>query len=562
MKKYINRFISGAMMLLAVSALFSCEDEDDLDMAYNRNFQPISLDVSAEATTAEITWKSTPNTSHYVLELSLDSLYDGCSSENSLLFGEDGSIKSTSLSVENLYSASYYFVRVKSVAKDDTPDSKWMYYKKNTYRSFKTKSENILNAVGTDDKGEDFIILRWTISPSVTHIQYTPVIGMDENNNPILGETKTVTLNDENITEGNVTITGLKASTSYQFTIYNNDHARGTRTATTRIQIPEANLVVRINAGATLTQEMLDSWAEEESVTVRFEEGAEYTLVGVDPATGDPAGLTIPSNLSITFFGAEGSEKAILKIAREIVMGGTHAYVRFINLTINDGGAQYLFNQGVDATATEISFKDCDINNFTRSVIRFKDEKSISSDLLSFENCIISNQGSGSYACITLDSKAYTVSNIEFTNTTFNTLQHNLIALNHSSRGLAAVNAINFNNCTFYNYVGSTRYLVDAGSDSQGPTVTLRNTILAKTFTAALADGIWSSTSKGIRTKAVNVYDTYMTIDGVFSSNAIKNCLNYAGTSEELFTDPVKGNFTIKDRNFPEGIGDKRWYAE
>ena len=307
---------------------------------------------------------------------------------------------------------------------------------------------------------------------------------------------------------------------------------------------------------------MLDSWADEGSVTVRFEEGAEYTLVGVDPVTGDPAGLTIPNNLSITFFGAEGSEKATLKISREIVLGGTHAYVHFMNLIINDGGAQYLFNQGLDAAVAEITFKDCEINNFTRSVIRFKDEKSISVDRISFEDCTISNQGSGAYACITLDSKAYTVGNIEFTNTTFNTLQHNLIALNHSSRGLAAVNTINFTNCTFYNHVGSTRYLVDAGSDSQGPTVTLRNTILAKTFTAALADGVWSSTSRGIRSKVVNVYDTYITADGVFGSNAIKNCLNYAGISEDLFTDPAKGNFTIKDRNFPEGIGDKRWYAE
>lgn len=561
MNKLKYMVLSGIVLFLAAITVTSCDDANDwtTDSSYSRLFKVTKMGVTAEITSAEFTWTLTPNTEYYLIEVSKDSLYDDIdmgTSKGSIVYGQDKSITKSPFTLTDLDSGSKYFIRMKSMSQT-AQESKWSYLE--TY-SFKTKTENILNAVDADSKGEDYITLSWSAGAAVTHVDYAQVMGTDENSNLILGDVITVQLTDENKANGNVTITGLKASTSYQFIIYNNDNPRGSRVATTTLQAPEGNLKVEINAGVTLTQEMLDSWADKGSVTIIFEAGAEYTLNGVDATTGEIAGLTIPNNLSVTFFGKDGEKKATLKMAREVLMGGIHSYIRFENVIINDGGAQYLFNQGTEASASEISFKDCEFNDFARSIVRFKDQKSISVDLLSFDNSIITNQGSGNYACITLDAKEYTVSKIDFTNTTFNTIQHNLIALNNNSRGCATVNTVDFNNCTFYNSVGDGRYLLDAGNTSQGPVVTFNNTILGKSNKATLKDGVWSSTSKGVRTITVNVNNTYMTADGVFGSNTVKGCIDYAGTSDDLFKDPVNGDFTIKDGSFPTGIGAQRWY--
>ena len=69
-------YMLGAMALLTSTAFVSCEDVNDwtTDSAYDRLFAPSSLSISADATDAEVTWKSTPGTEFYVIELSTDSL--------------------------------------------------------------------------------------------------------------------------------------------------------------------------------------------------------------------------------------------------------------------------------------------------------------------------------------------------------------------------------------------------------------------------------------------------------------------------------------------------------
>lgn len=552
LNKYIYMFMTGAI-ILGHSACVDVNDWD-VDSSYDRLFRPNGVKVSADATTAEISWDLSPNTNYYVIEINpTDSLYGQTEEprESSIVYGIDKSITTSPVTIENLVSNTKYFIRVRACS-DAQGNSHWNYLEA---FSFRTRSENILNAVDNSQKGEDYITLSWAAGLAVTHIEYAEVIGTDDNNNAILGETNTLQLTADQITAGEATVNGLKASTSYQFTIYNQSAPRGTRTVTTALQAPEGNLKVQIPAGSTLTQEMLDSWANEGSVTVIFDAATEYTLEGLDPVTGDPAGLTIPNNLSITFFGSNGVSKTILKASREVLMGGIHSYIRFENVIVKDAGAQYLFNQGSDATVSELSFKDSEFIDFARNVVRLKDQKSITIDLLSFENCIITNQGGGGYPCIGLDAKEYTISKMVFTNTIFNTLSHNVIALNNNSRGCATVNSVDFNNCTFYNTVGATRYLVDAGSADQGPTVTFNNSILGKSYGATLSNGVWASTSRGVRSKSVVVNNTYMTADGIFGSNAIKGCIDYSGTSDDLFNAPANGDFTIKDGGFPEGIG-------
>lgn len=546
MNKYFNRLISGALMLLAVSVLFSCDDDDDLDMAYNRNFRPLSLSVSAEATTAEITWKSTPNTSYYVLELSMDSLYDDCSSANSLIFGEDGSITSTKASVSDLYSNTYYFVRVKSISKDDTPDSKWAYYSNNTYRSFKTKSEQILNDVTSRDRGEDFITISWNPELTVTHIIY---FAGDGNENRI-------DLSSEDKEAGTYTISGLTPSTSYTFQIWNNISNRGTRVVSTTNPAPSANIRKYLYTGDVLTQADLDALVSEGSVTYIMEAGMELTWETFDEATGEMAAIVIPDGLSVTFFGGPGGEKPAIKTTKTIEIDGNHNYVSFENVALVNAGSTYLINEGNVSSLETLSFIDCTFNDYGRSIIRFKDNAAIRITNLIIDNCIITNQGADNYACFYWNNAAYTVENFSMRNSTINTALHNVMDFRNAN-----MSNIEIENCTFYNVIGSTRYFMDC--QNIAPAIRFSNLIFAKASTAVITDGAWTSTSRGFRGNSTPaISEVYFTADFLFGSNAFSPTYNYSDVSDNLFTDPANGNFTIKDSAFggKNNAGDPRWY--
>ena len=554
-------YMLGAMALLTSTAFVSCEDVNDwtTDSAYDRLFAPSSLSISADATDAEVTWKSTPGTEFYVIELSTDSLF-GLQDDyraTSQVLGQDGSITKSPFQLEDLNNSSKYFIRIKACSSVKSA-SNWTYPEK---IFFTTKSENILNAITNADKGQDYITLNWQAGLSVTHVVSQEILGTSEEGANLYGEEVVLQLTNEDIANGTVTINGLQPSTGYLLSIYNNQTCRGTRVATTIMSLPDADLTVVLDETTTLTQDLIDSWIGKQSVTVAFMPGVEYDIVGVDPLTGEVAGLSIPTGMSLTLYGMEGDEPAQLNLKREFIFKGTHGYFRMLNIDINDAGAQYMFNQGTAASIVEIKFTNCNFNDFARNIVRCKDQASITIDELKFDNCVITNQGGGNYPIIGLDAKEYTVSNIEFNDCTFNTIKHNGIALYNSGRGLASVNTITFNDCTLYNAIGSGRYIVDSGSTSQGPVVTFNNTIIGKTNVATLTDGVWSSKSKGVRSSSVISNNSYRLADGVFDSNDIKTLIDFNADSDAVFGNPANGDFTIKDRNFPEGVGATRWYA-
>jgi hypothetical protein len=541
-----NMIMSGAAVLLTSAAFTSCNDMNDwkTDAAYDRLFSPSSLAVTAGTTSATLSWSGSTGTEYYVVELSTDSLYGANEAvrASSIVAGADGSITRTSYTFDDLNSGTKYFVRVKGCS-STTSESHWNYLDK---YSFTTDTENILNAVESSDKGQDFITISWEAGMAVTEVRYAEVLGSDENG-AVLGDENVVTLTADEKAEGKLTISNLKPSTGYQISIYNNGHLRGSRTVTTTMELPAADYTITLAPGEQLTQSMLDAASDKKSVLINLTDGGTYKLVGVDAETGDDASIKVPSGMSVTFYAAEGSN-ATLSVVKELVLGGVHGYIRFENLTIEDGGSQYLFNQGADATVTEISFSNCELNNFKRSVLRFKDSKAVSVERFSMTDCTVNNQGSGSYAFVTLDAATYAVQTMEFTNVVFNGLLNSGFVVGKSS-AVAAVNAMTFTNCTFYNVVASGKYLIDAGSTSNGPAITFSKCIFGKTV---------STSSKGVRAKAATVSNSYQTSDCTFSSNAIKGTTSYEGTSDDLFTSPASGDFSIKDKSFAEGVGAQR----
>ncbi len=553
MKHIINKIVAGAFMLLTTAGIISCTDinEWETDSQYDRLFSPGSFSVSATTTTAEVTWKATSGSNYYIIEVSTDSLYgktEECR-ENSIVYGTNKDIKKSPYTLEDLNSNTKYYIRIMGCS-ETKGNSHWNYLEK---FSFQTKSENIFETVGSKDKGEDFITLRWDATLAVTHLEYAQVTGIDENGNSILGEIKTIDLSNA---EGSVKITELQASTSYQFTIYNGTHPRGTRVVSTTNPTPSANVKKYLYQGDALTQEDINALASEGSVTYIMEAGMELVWETLDETTGEMTGIVIPDGLSVTFFGAAGGEKPTIKSNKTIEIDGNHSYVSFENVAFVNTGSVYLVNEGNISNLTTLSFKDCTFDNYARSIIRLKDEASISISNVVIDNCIINNQGSENFPCFYWNNAKYTVEHFSLKNTTINSALHNVMDFRSSN-----MTSIEIDNCTFYNIIGSTRYLLDC--QNIAPEINISNSIFAKVGSGVLTEGVWTSTSKGIRSNSTpTISGVYFTADFVFGSNTFKPTYEYNNTSENLFTDPENGNFTIKDSSFDgkNSAGDPRWY--
>lgn len=553
MKHIINKIVAGAFMLLTTTGIISCTDinEWETDSQYDRLFSPGSFSVSATTTTAEVTWKATSGSNYYIIEVSTDSLYgktEECR-ENSIVYGTNKDIKKSPYTLEDLNSNTKYYIRIMGCS-ETKGNSHWNYLEK---FSFQTKSENIFETVGSKDKGEDFITLRWDATLAVTHLEYAQVTGIDENGNSILGEIKTIDLSNA---EGSVKITELQASTSYQFTIYNGTHPRGTRVVSTTNPTPSANVKKYLYQGDALTQEDINALASEGSVTYIMEAGMELVWETLDETTGEMTGIVIPDGLSVTFFGAAGGEKPTIKSNKTIEIDGNHSYVSFENVAFVNTGSVYLVNEGNISNLSTLSFKDCTFDNYARSIIRLKDEASISISNVVIDNCIINNQGSENFPCFYWNNAKYTVEHFSLKNTTINSALHNVMDFRSSN-----MTSIEIDNCTFYNIIGSTRYLLDC--QNIAPEINISNSIFAKIGSGVLTEGVWTSTSKGIRSNSTpTISGVYFTADFVFGSNTFKPTYEYNNTSENLFTDPENGNFTIKDSSFDgkNSAGDPRWY--
>ncbi len=547
MKSKITKlYILGAMLLLTFATLVSCEDANDwkTDSAYDRLFMPSGLSISATATEAELSWKSTPGTQYYIIELSTDSLYGLKSgyTANSQILGEDGSIKSSPYQITDLNNSTKYFIRIKGCA-DNVASSNWAYLS-NVF--FETKSENILNPITDADTGEDYITLTWQAGLAVTQVTVQESIGTTESGAPLYAEAVVIDLTAEDIANGTITITGLKESTAYLFSIYNNTTLRGSRLTTTAIAAPEPEYTVTLGPGETLTQGLINSLIDKTNLVIVFTAGETYDIAGAESSDGTLSTLNIPADMSLTLYAEAGGDKPVLNIMKDIVFSGTHQFFRAYNLLFNNSNSGYVINQESAMYVSEILFSDCEFNGFTNSIIRFKGTPAKTVGNIKFDMCSFNNICTGSYALVHLNSKDYTATNIELNNCTLNGVGNDVLRLTNAS-----VTTVSFNYCTLYNAIGSGRYLVDAGSSNSGPTITITNTLFGK-----------SSGAKGYRGYAPTVNNSYVLTDGVFASNAIKGLISFNADSEEVFADPTDGDFTIIDSSFPSNVGATRWYPQ
>lgn len=559
MKSIKNILGTASMMALTLSAT-SCTDGNDWDVdgslsrLFGLNGDKITVETaetSATVTFSAFTSKAVPSPEYYVFEVSKDSLYEGVENANIIKFGEDKSLTSSPVVLSGLDGDSKYYMRVKAMSSTSN-ESKWVYYKDGS--SFKTKAEQIFNNVEATDLFEDHVNLSWTPGADVTHITYA--------NTNDAENIQTINLTDEEKAAGKYTLGGLNPTSTYTITIYKNDVKRGQLQVTTPAAMPAANFKYSLASDVTvISQDLIDEIAEKAkaaagnetnySATIGIPAGAKVALYGINDSDGGKTNVTIPDGMSVTFFGLAGGDAPTINLDKNFDVAGSHAFIKFQNVKLEENGAGYFINQSKACTVSEFTLENCEVSNLKTSFFRLQGRDAKSIGKLTLKNSIFTNLCAGyGFIHIDADSGKGHLDNVEIDGCTFNSICVTGKVFIFSKK--TDMQDITIKNSTFYNCNGNGQYFVDFNVDTFGPsTFTIENCIFGKSADEA--------TDKNIRSKTpATVANSFRTTDFF---KVIKGVNDTEFSSTQLFKDPANGDFTIKAGTLKEKAGDPRWYV-
>lgn len=544
--KISNKILSIAMTGLLGMGIVSCTDGNDWDVdgSFSRLFgiDANEINVETEDVSATVTFKTMQGVQYYIMEVSTDSLYDDVpmGGANAIVYGENKDITRSPVVLENLAGDTKYFLRIKCMA-DGQTDSKWSYFKDGS--SFKTKAEQIFLDPVASDRAESSLHVAWIKTSDVTNLVVTDAEG---------NEVQNITLDAAAKAAGEYTITGLTPSTNYTIVIMNGESKRGTLTMATSAAMPAGDYKVELPGDIErisdvvlndlLAKAQAATGKETPSITIGLRPDRTYTIASTGE-DGNDSSLALPEGVSVTFFGLSGGEAPVMSFTKSLDLAGTHAYIRFENVTFADAGCQYLVNQSNEATVGELSFKQCTLSNFERSFIRTQGSKTITIDNILIDNCLCTNMAAGNgYSVFLFGANNNFISKLEITNSTFDTSQRSFIEASKQP----VTNGIYITNCTFYNNVASGRYFMDA--NKMKTNLVMTNTILGKSMDGA----------KGARTAGSMTFDNCLRAsDCVYSGNDLKDLGADDRSSADIFKDPDNHDFTLKTN---QRIGDPRWF--
>lgn len=559
MKSIKNILGTASMMALALSAT-SCTDGNDWDVdgslsrLFGLNGDKITVETaetSATVTFSAFTSEAVSSPEYYVFEVSKDSLYEGVENANIIKFGEDKTLTSSPVVLSGLDGDSKYYMRVKAMSSTSN-ESKWVYYKDGS--SFKTKAEQIFNNVEATDLFEDHVNLSWTPGADVTHITYA--------NTNDAENIQTINLTEEEKAAGKYTLGGLNPTSTYTITIYKNDVKRGQLQVTTPAAMPAANFKYSLASDVTvISQDLIDEIAEKAkaaagnetnySATIGISAGAKVALYDTNDSDGGKTNVTIPDGMSVTFFGLAGGDAPTINLDKNFDIAGSHAFIKFQNVKLEENGAGYFINQSKACTVSEFTLENCEVSNLKTSFFRLQGSDAKSIGKLTLKNSIFTKLCAG-YGFIHIDAgsgKGH-LDNVEIDGCTFNSICVTGKVFIFSKK--TDMQDITIKNSTFYNCNGNGQYFVDFNVDTFGPsTFTIENCIFGKSADEA--------TNKNIRSKTpATVANSFRTTDFF---KVIKGVNDTEFSSTQLFKDPANGDFTIKAGTLKEKAGDPRWYV-
>lgn len=535
---------SGAFMLLTSIIGTACTDGNDwnVDSTHDRLFSVTAsgISVSAQPTSAEVSWRVVPDAEYYVMEYSTDSLYDEIAmgeTAHSVVLGEDKSIVESPYTITGLQGETKYFLRIKSMSSAKA-DSKWTYLEK---YSFKTSAEQILNEVASIT-GES-AVLSWTEGAEVTLLKLA-----EDKDDVEEVDTTYIDLDAAAVAASSYTLTGLSPKTKYSVSIYNGNVKRGTRTFTTTESYPAGYDIINVTDA-----EMLNDVFSNPTNYIQ-DNGGNVVLVFANGSTTDYMGesleLTIPAELkSVIFWGESGDTRPVF-MPKGLSMAGSHDLIRFYNLDLQNtsSGSDYIVNFNVEGNVGEILIDNCNISK-TRGVVRVQSDGAKGSiGSINIDNCVLTDIGS--YAVVQTKVSGFTLNSISLSNSTVSTVNAGGVLITQQDNVNISIDA-----CTFYNCVTSGKSFIDINKMSN-VTVDVKNTIIGQLYSYASGSTIKATSVKDIATTT----NLFTTTDCPYNSGyEWGEMLDVSST--ELFVNPAEGDFHIQSANQSDvaGAGDPRW---
>jgi hypothetical protein len=523
------------MLAVSVTAFFTACDEKETTLEMPRLFRPINFSVELNKTVATFKWAQVDSAKSYTVQVSADSanfatmVLDSTLTQQSLTYEFPGSTK--------------LFVRLKANASIDDKSSLF------NLRSFTTPAENLFSGFASEMVAWQTIKVKWMPGANVTHLVLTASDNTTQNINiPAVG-----------VTSGELQVNLLPKS-NYKVEIFNKTAVRG-----------QVNVVVEgdvlLAAGASLTAAVES--ANPGDVIV-LTPGEVYSVGTATYRFGKAIKIrgSNATNLPVICMSAgAASSSSIFNFAD----GSTLDHVSFENIDFtgyldnNSGGNKiaYIFNNNVLTNVGTLSFTNCKIRNFGNTPMRLQGGKNQVVENLIFRKCTIFDIGFTSTYAVVNSNSADLINNIVFDNSTIYNFKGSLILRTGSS--LKSVSITNCNIDQGMKDDGTARFLLDFNNATfNGGGITITNSIFGKTGGAKGANG-----ARYVAGTPFSVTGSYYTSDYVddpipaaATSTSIKfNLTAYPGASTGLWTDPVNGNYSLKDQGFAgKGTsGDLRW---
>lgn len=521
MKKARYLSIIVLLALMGVAGIFSsCKDEPDVTVL-PRLFRPVNFTASTAGITASISWARVDSAVSYTLQISTDSLF------GSTLI--DTTTTVTSFTTD-LPGATTFFARIRANASDSVKDSKF-----NETLKFSTPKENLFNGFGTAMTALNTVDVKWLPNASVTALKLTD----------LSGNVTELTLSASEITAGEKVISNLPNST-YSIQIYKNSILRGTISL-----LLEGDVL--LNQGDDLASTITAASPGEViilapggvfpigSATFRFSQNVKIK------------GLTSTNKSVVCMTGATTATSSMLGFAD----GSSIGWVKFENIdftgytdnNVNSIKIGYLFNNNVLTTVGDLNFKNCNIHNFGNTPMRLQGSKNQVVDTLSFSGCKINDIGFSSTYAVVNSNSADLFNHIIFNNCIVYNFKGSLILRQNQT-----ISDISITNCSINQGMldpGSARYLIDTNGATFVTGITIQNCIFGSTGAAKGANGVRTTGSLTIAGSYFTSDYLDVPIPAVTPNSSITGSMTaYSGLSTDLWTDPVNGNFTIKDKSF------------
>lgn len=601
------KYIYGLGLSVVLSGMLftSCTDANDwgVDTSFDRLFgtKQSSFTVTEGAVSAEVKWDATVNTEYYIIEVSTDSLYDDIpmGAENSIVYGEDGSIIQSPYTITGLLGETTYYLRIKSMSKDK--QSNWVYLP--DYK-FTTDKEQILNEPSETEITDEAVSLTWEAGLEVTHITYTQD-----------GTLVTYELSDEEKAAGKVTLMGLNPNTEYTITIYNGEVARGEIEVTTSMSVEVESEVSEISQHSAVftwtegvgrltgyvllkgdiypSDETQNALSAEEETACRIElnnlepsttytvaimrdkvvrarkvfqtavgipsDYTQVTLTSRDEWAGalnDNSGklaIIIPQGITIDLTANTSFQTEIPAAITSLILWGEEGEDNMQKPTFKTRGLS------LSGDKSEVRFYNLNVESNGTSNYIFRQKGTGTIESLSFESCNVANaagvfcerdNGSGTLRNLSFSDCVVTnIGNYSVVYTTTNYIVNKITMVNSTVNGCTGnmfrvaqtePYSLEITASTLYN---ASQALIRSDGYNSANIFTISNTLMGTVNT--------TTPNNNSSVTGTNVYTT----SDCYSVNwATKTELS----ATDLFEDPASGNFVVKAADY-KAYGDPRW---